>query len=98
MKKYKLNNNNFNILDFLGDMFIRAILFLAGPVAWVAPWISDYKNDNPVLSIIITIIWLVLEYTTIERFYMVDVVKEEKNVEDKEVTEYMKRWSKNENR
>lgn len=98
MKKYKLNNDNFNILDFLGDMFIRAILFLAGPVALVAPLISDYKNDNPILSLIIAIIWLVLEYITVECFYMVDVVKEEKNVEDKEVTEYMKRWSKNENR
>lgn len=98
MKKYKLNNNNFNILDFLGDMFIRAILFLAGPVALVAPLISDWKNDNPVLSLIITIIWLVVEYTTVERFYMVDVVKEEKNVEDKEVTEYLKKWSKDENR
>ena len=81
MKKYKLNNNDFNILDFLGDMFIRAIIFLAGPVALVAPLISDYKNEYPIISIIVTIIWLALQYTTIECFYMVDVVKEEKNVE-----------------
>ena len=98
MKKYKLNNNNFNILDFLGDMFIRAILFLAGPVALVAPLISDYKNDNPILSLIITVIWLVLEYTTVERFYMVEEIKEEKPADNKEVEEYLKRWSKDENR
>ena len=97
--KYKIkNNNDFGILDFLGEMFIRTVLFISGPLAIIIPLFTSWKNDNPIISIIFTIIWLGIEYRTTELCNMVEEIKEEKPTDNKEVEEYLKRWSKNENR
>lgn len=93
--KYKIkNNNDYNILDFIGEMFIRTIMFISGPIALLAPFFTDWKNDSLGISIFITIIWLVIEYKTAERCDMVEEIKEEKTTDNKEVEEYLKKWSK----
>ena len=96
--KYKIkNNNNFGILDFLGEMFIRAVLFISGPLALIMPVFTNWKNDNTIISVIFAIIWLGIEYRTTELCNMVEEIKEEKTTDNKEVEEYLIKWSKNEN-
>lgn len=93
--KYKIkNNNDYNILDFIGEMFIRTILFFCGPIALLAPFFTEWKNDSPIISVIFTIIWLGIEYRTTELCNMVEEIKEEKTTDNKEVEEYLKKWSK----
>ena len=93
--QYKIkNNNDFGILDFLGEMFIRTVLFISGPLAIIIPLFTSGKNDNPIISVIFTIIWLGIEYRTTELCNMVEEVKEEKPTDNKEVEEYLKKWSK----
>lgn len=93
--KYKIkNNNDFGILEFLGEMFIRTVLFISGPLAIIIPLFTSWENDNPIISVIFTIIWLGIEYRTTELCNMVEEEKEEKPTDNKEVEEYLKKWSK----
>lgn len=93
--KYKIkNNNDYNILDFIGEMFIRTIMFFIGPIALLAPFFTEWKNDSPGISLFITIIWLAVEYKIAELSSMVEKIKEEETTDNKEVEEYLKKWSK----
>ena len=89
MKKYKINEK-FDSTEAIIDVIARLVLFILGPFLLVITY-----HQPSLFSIIMTLFWLAVEYRTSERCCMVEEIKEEKTTTDnKEVEEYLKKWSK----